>query len=64
MPGARVAALKTVADAVLRDPQLFERRSSVDETMARLRALRGIGDWTAHYIAMRACRRARRISRG
>ncbi len=56
MPGARVATLKTVADAVLRDPQLFERGASLDETIARLRALRGIGDWTAHYIAMRACR--------
>lgn len=55
MPGARVRALKSVASAVLADPQLFDRASSVDETTARLRAVRGIGDWTAHYIAMRAC---------
>ena len=27
-----------------------------DETIARLRKLPGIGDWTAHYIAMRALR--------
>jgi AraC family transcriptional regulator of adaptative response / DNA-3-methyladenine glycosylase II len=35
---------------------LFERAGSLEETIARLRAIRGIGDWTAHYIAMRACR--------
>ena len=55
MPGARVTTLKIVASAVLAEPQLFERAASIDETIARLRAIRGIGDWTAHYIAMRAC---------
>ena len=55
MPGARVTALKTVASAVLTEPELFTRSGSIDETTARLRAIRGIGDWTAHYIAMRAC---------
>jgi AraC family transcriptional regulator of adaptative response / DNA-3-methyladenine glycosylase II len=28
----------------------------VDETMAALEALPGIGPWTAHYVAMRALR--------
>jgi AraC family transcriptional regulator of adaptative response / DNA-3-methyladenine glycosylase II len=55
MPGARVAALKAIAEAALEDPDLFARRASVEETTARLRAVKGIGDWTAHYIAMRAC---------
>jgi AraC family transcriptional regulator of adaptative response / DNA-3-methyladenine glycosylase II len=55
MPGARVTTLKIVASAVLAEPRLFERATSIDETIARLRAIRGIGDWTAHYIAMRAC---------
>ena len=55
MPGARVAALKAVAAATLADPSLFERSRSIEATVARLRAVRGIGDWTAHYIAMRAC---------
>lgn len=55
MPGARVAALKHVAGAALADPSLFARGTSIEETVARLRAIRGIGDWTAHYIAMRAC---------
>jgi len=40
---------------VLAEPRLFDSASSIDETIARLRAIRGIGDWTAHYIAMRAC---------
>jgi AraC family transcriptional regulator, regulatory protein of adaptative response / DNA-3-methyladenine glycosylase II len=55
MPGARVAALKAIAAAALEDPRLFERSRSIDETIARLRAVHGVGDWTAHYIAMRAC---------
>jgi AraC family transcriptional regulator of adaptative response / DNA-3-methyladenine glycosylase II len=55
MPRARVATLQRVARAVLDDPRLFERSSTLDETLARLRAVPGIGDWTAHYIAMRAC---------
>jgi AraC family transcriptional regulator of adaptative response / DNA-3-methyladenine glycosylase II len=56
MPGARVTALKTVASAAIADPRLFDRASSLENTLARLRAIRGIGEWTAHYIAMRACR--------
>jgi AraC family transcriptional regulator of adaptative response / DNA-3-methyladenine glycosylase II len=55
MPGARVTTLKTVASAALAEPRLFDRAGSIDETIARLRAIRGVGDWTAHYIAMRAC---------
>jgi AraC family transcriptional regulator of adaptative response / DNA-3-methyladenine glycosylase II len=55
MPGARVETITAVARAASADPRLFERGRSLDETIARLRAIRGIGDWTAHYIAMRAC---------
>ena len=56
MPGARVETLRSVATAATEDPALFARGASLDETIARLRSIRGIGDWTAHYIAMRACR--------
>lgn len=56
MPGARVATLKAVAAAYLDDPSLFERGDSVEETVARLRRVKGVGEWTAQYIAMRACR--------
>ncbi len=55
MPGARAATLKAIARAALDDPELFSRGPSIEATAARLRAVKGIGDWTAHYIAMRAC---------
>ena len=56
MPGARVATLKTMAEATVADRELFDAGRSLDDTLARLRAIKGIGEWTAHYIAMRACR--------
>ena len=55
MPGARVTALKNIATAVLADGRLLTRAGSIEETVTRLRTIGGIGDWTAHYIAMRAC---------
>jgi AraC family transcriptional regulator of adaptative response / DNA-3-methyladenine glycosylase II len=56
MPAARKQALRTLAEAALVDPSLFQPRGTVEETVQRLRAIRGIGDWTAHYIALRAVR--------
>ena len=56
MPGARKQALVAIAEAALADPLLFEPLDTVEDTVARLRAIRGIGDWTAHYIALRAAR--------
>jgi AraC family transcriptional regulator, regulatory protein of adaptative response / DNA-3-methyladenine glycosylase II len=58
MPGARVQTLRAVAEAALEQPDLFGRGVTLDETITRLRSVRGIGEWTAHYIAMRACREA------
>lgn len=40
----------------MRNPRLFEPVGSVEDAMARLRAIPGIGDWTAQYIALRALR--------
>jgi AraC family transcriptional regulator, regulatory protein of adaptative response / DNA-3-methyladenine glycosylase II len=56
MPGARLTALKTVAQAAVADPNLFRPFGSIEETIARLREIPGIGEWTAHYIALRALR--------
>jgi AraC family transcriptional regulator of adaptative response / DNA-3-methyladenine glycosylase II len=56
MPGARSTALKAVAEAALTDPNLFHPFGSIEETVTRLRAIRGIGEWTAQYIALRAIR--------
>jgi AraC family transcriptional regulator of adaptative response / DNA-3-methyladenine glycosylase II len=54
MPRARAEALAGVAAAVTADPHFFDPRGDLEEGVARLRELRGIGEWTAQYIAMRA----------
>jgi AraC family transcriptional regulator, regulatory protein of adaptative response / DNA-3-methyladenine glycosylase II len=56
MPRARRAALGALAEAAIAEPRLFEPRATVEDTVARLCAIPGIGDWTAHYIALRAAR--------
>lgn len=56
MPGARRRALVSLAAAVAADPQIFGPRGSLEEAIARLRSLAGIGEWTAQYIAMRELR--------
>jgi AraC family transcriptional regulator of adaptative response / DNA-3-methyladenine glycosylase II len=55
---ARAAALRTLARAAADDPRFFEQAASLDEAVARFRALQGIGEWTAQYIALRALREA------
>lgn len=56
MPAARQAALRELAQAALADANLFRSFATIDEAIARLRKIRGIGEWTAHYIAIRALR--------
>lgn len=56
MPRARGAALAAMAQAASSDPTLFEPGQGLDHSVARLKALPGIGEWTAQYIAMRALR--------
>jgi AraC family transcriptional regulator, regulatory protein of adaptative response / DNA-3-methyladenine glycosylase II len=56
IPGARKQALAAIARAAMADPALFEPLDTIEETVARLRAIPGVGDWTAHYIALRAAR--------
>ncbi|MBS2028662.1 MAG: DNA-3-methyladenine glycosylase 2 family protein [Deltaproteobacteria bacterium] len=56
MPNARKEALVAWAKAALANPRLFEPLDSIEATVAQLRAIRGIGDWTAHYIALRSVR--------
>ena len=53
---SRGAALLAVAAAVMADPHIFAAGRSLDEAVAQLRALPGIGEWTAQYIAMRQLR--------
>jgi AraC family transcriptional regulator of adaptative response / DNA-3-methyladenine glycosylase II len=56
MPRARAAALISLADAVNKDPALFSTSGNLDEAIAKLRNLPGIGEWTAQYVAMRELR--------
>jgi AraC family transcriptional regulator of adaptative response / DNA-3-methyladenine glycosylase II len=56
MPRARSSALTTLATAMAADPTLFDGRGDLARAVARLKALPGIGEWTAQYIAMRQLR--------
>lgn len=55
MPRARWAAIRALAGAAARE-SLFSTSRSLDQSIEVLTAIRGIGPWTAHYIAMRALR--------
>ena len=52
----RQAAILALSRAVAEGRLALHAAADVEATMAALRALPGIGDWTAHYIAMRALR--------
>lgn len=56
MPRARAATLVALARAAAADPRLFGTAQSLDDAIARLCALPGVGPWTAQYIALRALR--------
>jgi AraC family transcriptional regulator, regulatory protein of adaptative response / DNA-3-methyladenine glycosylase II len=56
MPRTRAEALAALATAAVAEPSLFHRRGDLDEAIAQLRRLPGVGEWTAQYIAMRALR--------
>jgi AraC family transcriptional regulator, regulatory protein of adaptative response / DNA-3-methyladenine glycosylase II len=62
MPRSRAAALSAVAAAAVADPRVFDANCGLDDAK-RLRAIRGVGEWTAQYIALQAIARARRVSR-
>jgi AraC family transcriptional regulator, regulatory protein of adaptative response / DNA-3-methyladenine glycosylase II len=54
IPSARRHALSALAQAALTDPLLFQPLATIEQTVARLRTIRGVGEWTAQYIALRA----------
>ncbi|HME05836.1 MAG TPA: AlkA N-terminal domain-containing protein [Bryobacteraceae bacterium] len=57
MPSNRASALSSLAAAFAADPRLLHHCArGLDDSILRLRALPGIGEWTAQYIAMRALR--------
>lgn len=50
----RARAIEALARAVARGEIRLDRCAQPEEEMKKLRAIRGIGSWTAQYIAMRA----------
>jgi AraC family transcriptional regulator of adaptative response / DNA-3-methyladenine glycosylase II len=56
MPSPRLNALRALARAATDDPNLFRPFATIEEAIARLRTIPGIGEWTAQYIALRAIR--------
>ncbi|MBY3060333.1 DNA-3-methyladenine glycosylase 2 family protein [Rhizobium leguminosarum] len=56
MPPSRLRALRGLASAVTDDPNLLGMGRSLEEAVERLKALPGVGEWTAQYIALRGMR--------
>jgi len=56
LPRTRAVTLSAVAAAVVADPDLFCASRGLDEAIQRLQSIRGVGEWTAHYIALRQLR--------
>ncbi|MGH9567532.1 MAG: DNA-3-methyladenine glycosylase family protein, partial [Candidatus Angelobacter sp.] len=56
MPAARMKALQALARAASDDQNLFRPFGTIEEAIALLRNIPGIGEWTAEYIALRAIR--------
>jgi AraC family transcriptional regulator of adaptative response / DNA-3-methyladenine glycosylase II len=56
MPSARARALSALAAAFVDDSRIFAKGQGLEDCVSRLRSLRGVGEWTAQYIAMRQLR--------
>jgi AraC family transcriptional regulator of adaptative response / DNA-3-methyladenine glycosylase II len=54
MPGARARTVIALARAVADGDIVLLPNADIEATLVKLRALPGVGDWTAQYIAMRA----------
>lgn len=52
--GARARAIVTLAQEVAAERIRLDAGDPVEDTLARLRLLPGLGEWTVQYIAMRA----------
>jgi AraC family transcriptional regulator of adaptative response / DNA-3-methyladenine glycosylase II len=56
MPRTRQLSLQALTEAAATDPNLFRPFGTIEEAIMRLRTIRGVGEWTAQYIALRALR--------
>jgi len=48
--------LEALARTVAADPSIFTPRGDLESAIAALKALPGVGEWTAQYIALRELR--------
>ena len=56
IPRSRAATLSAVARDALVHPQIFEATGDLEGAIEQLRTIRGVGEWTAQYIALRQLR--------
>ena len=56
MPRSRAASLTAMTEAAAANPAIFGPKRTLEDAVADLKALPGIGEWTAQYIAMRELR--------
>jgi AraC family transcriptional regulator of adaptative response / DNA-3-methyladenine glycosylase II len=54
VPTARATAIRTLAQSIANKSLVLDGGQELDATVRTLRAMPGIGPWTAQYIAMRA----------
>jgi AraC family transcriptional regulator of adaptative response / DNA-3-methyladenine glycosylase II len=54
MPGARARTILALARAVADGELALVPNADIEATLDRLRALPGVGEWTAQYVAMRS----------
>ena len=55
VPATRLRAIQGFAEAIASGSIALDRAAGLDDAIAALCALPGIGPWTANYVAMRAC---------
>ncbi len=48
--------MSAVAAAAVADKHLFDAAGGLEDAVRRLRTIRGVGEWTAQYIALRQLR--------
>ena len=51
--GQRISAIKAIAEKVATGEIVFDGVLETEEFVRRLCEIKGIGDWTAHYVALR-----------
>lgn len=56
LPASRAQTIRAIAQFAAAGGLRMPPGIGLEEAVSRLRTVRGIGDWTAHYIALRALR--------